>query len=194
MVSFLGVPNFEYIGGGIGILIFIALIWWILGKTRQGRIGEEQQEERETDRLKNDEVVVEATQRDEKKQCKKLNNLFSDIMIILREGNNTLAEKLYDTRLRISVILAREVNEKMSVRTALQTFNELHALINEFLAELPNNNQINVLVEKIKKRQQRYYQDLIKELEMDDDKKKTLQKLWTQVLDEERGQGKLQAA
>ena len=67
MVEFFGVPYFEYVGGSIGAVIVIALVYWLLGKTRQGRIGEEQEEERETERLKYDEAVAEATQRDEKK-------------------------------------------------------------------------------------------------------------------------------
>ena len=196
MADFFGIPNIEYIAGVIGIIFVIVIIYWILGRTRQGRIGEEQREEMETNRLKNDEAVVEATQRDEKRQCKIIDDLFSDIMIVLRNSeNNSLTHELVSIRQQISLILLSEISEKMSVNTALQTFTELHALINEFLVKLPNDSQkINELVGEIKKRQQKYYQDLIKELEMDKDKKKQLQKLWIQVLDEERGQGKLQAA
>ncbi len=194
MAELFGIPNIEYIGGGIGILIIFVLIWFAL-KGRSGRLGEERAEENETVQLLKDERVVEKDERDEKKQCKILDGLFSDIMIILRNsGNSNLADQLMDKRMRISKILKDELSEKMSVKTALQNFYELHALINEFLAKLPKDNpQINMLVEEIKKHHQRHYKDLIEELNMDRDKMKQLKKLWAQTLDEERGQGKLQS-
>ena len=82
------------------------------------------------------------------------------------------------------------MSEKMSVQNALQAFKELHALINDFLSKLPNDNpKINKLVEEIEKRQKRYYEDLIIELNVDEDKKKILRKEWKQVIDEEQGTG-----
>ena len=188
------VPN-GYIGGTVGGVLVLFLIWYLF-RSQGGRLDEEKQEERETERLEIDEKIVEATQSDEKKQCIVLDKLFSEIMLILRKsGNNTLADSVLSMRTQISKILSKELNEKMSVKKALQTFTNVHALINEFLAKLPNDDQqINMLVEEIKRHQQDYYKDLIKELEMDEIKKKQLQRLWTEVLDEESGQGKLQAA
>jgi len=56
-------------------------------------------------------------------------------------------------------------------------------LINEFLAKLPNDNRkINELVEEIKKHQKRYYDDLILELNMNEDKKEQLRRLWKRLL------------
>ena len=40
----------------------------------------------------------------------------------------------------------------------------------------------------------RYYKDLIKELQMDRDKKARLKKLWVETMDEEKGSGNAQAA
>ena len=183
----LDIPNF-YIGGAVGGVFIIFLIWFLL-RSKGGRLGEEKEEERETNVLKNEEKIVEAVEEDEKKQCTILDKLFSNIMINLgNSGNNALAEEVLWRRERISVLLTREMREKMSVKDALETFKELHPLIDYFLAKLPNNNQqINTLAEEIKKHQQSYYQDLIKELEMDEIKKKQLRKLWSQFLDEENG-------
>lgn len=194
MVVLAGIPNAEYYLGGLGLVIAVIVIWRIISRS-SGRLGEERQEERETRELEGDERINEKIQKDEKKQCRTLDNLFSDIMIILRNsGNKVLADNLSSTRQQISLILLREISERMSVKTALQTFKELHALINEFLAKLSNDNQqINVLVEEIKKHQLSYYQNIVRELEIDEKKKKTLQKLWTQVLDEEAGRGQLAA-
>jgi len=86
--------------------------------------------------------------------------------------------------------LLAEMSEKMSVQNASQAFKELHALINDFLSKLPNDNpKINELVEEIEKRQKRYYEDLIIELNVDEDKKKILREEWKQVIDEEQGTG-----
>ncbi len=178
--------NFLYIAGAVVIGL---IVWYIIKNFKSGRIAEERQEERETEQLELYEERAEAAEKDEKKQCKILDNLFSDIMIILRNsGNNILADRLSGARQRISKILLAEMIEKMSVKTALNTFRELHALINEFAAQLPTNNQqINGLVEQIRLHQKRYYQDLVKELEMDENKKKELTELWKQVIDEEQG-------
>lgn len=182
----------SYIGIGIAAVIAIGAIWYFL-KRNTGRIAEERQEVKETDQLKKDEVAAEAAEIDEKKQCKILDYNFSDIIIILRKsGMGETAEKLMESRMQISSILNSLGTEKMSVRKALNTFKELHLLINEFLSHLPNNNpDITKLVAEINSHQQRYYQDIIKEVQMDEEKKKLLQKLWTQVLNEE---GQLQAA
>ena len=143
-----------------------------------------------------DEKEAEISEKDEKKQCFILDGLFSEIMIILRKsGMVETADKLMEPRKRISYILRSLENEKMNVKKALQTFQELHALIKEFLSHLPTDNpKINSLVEEINGHQQRYYQDLIEELRMDEKKKAILKELWAQVLDEESGSGQLKAA
>ena len=186
----------DYLTGGnlllfLGIVVLGVIIWYLIKSFGSGRIGEERQEERETEGLERDEKTAEKAQKDEKKQCKILDNLFSEIMTILRNsGNKILADQLSGTRQRISKILLAEMSEKMSVQSALQAFRELHALINDFLSKLPNDNpKINGLVEEIKKRQKRYYEDLIIELNVDEDKKKILREELKQVIDEEQGTG-----
>jgi len=95
-------------------------VWYIIRHFQGGRIGEERQEERETERLEQDEKEAEKAQKDEKKQCKILDNLFSGIMKIFRNsGNSILADQLSDTRQRISKILLAEMKEKMSEQRAL---------------------------------------------------------------------------
>ena len=81
------VPN-GYIGGTVGGVLVLFLIWYLF-RSQGGRLDEEKQEERETERLEIDEKIVEATQSDEKKQCIVLDKLFSEIMLILRKSGNT---------------------------------------------------------------------------------------------------------
>ena len=168
--DYITASTFFYI---VGAIVIGLIIWYIIRHFQGGRVGEERREERETRRLEQDEKEAEKAQKDEKKQCKILDDLFSGIMVILRNsGNNILADQLAGTRQRISKILLAEMSEKMSVQNASQAFKELHALINDFLPKLPNDNpKINELVEEIEKRQKRYYEDLIIELNVDEDKK-----------------------
>ena len=186
--DYITASTFFYI---VGAIVIGLIIWYIIRHFQGGRVGEERREERETRRLEQDEKEAEKAQKDEKKQCKILDDLFSGIMVILRNsGNNILADQLAGTRQRISKILLAEMSEKMSVQNASQAFKELHALINDFLPKLPNDNpKINELVEEIEKRQKRYYEDLIIELNVDEDKKKILREEWKQVIDEEQGTG-----
>ena len=186
--DYITASTFFYI---VGAIVIGLIAWYIIRHFQGGRIGEGRREEQETRRLEQDEKEAEKAQKDEKKQCRILDDLFSGIMVILRNsGNKVLADQLSVTRQRISKILLAEMSEKMSVQNASQAFKELHALINDFLSKLPNDNpKINELVEEIEKRQKRYYEDLIIELNVDEDKKKILRKEWKQVIDEEQGTG-----
>lgn len=131
-----------------------------------------------------------------KKECRTLDNLFGSIMIILRRtGRNEIADKIYRNKFSIGYKLRNLGSEKMSVNTALQTFRELHASINELLSNLPtDDSQINSLVQQIKVHQQTYYRALITEAMMHQNEKNLLSKLWRQEMDEERGSGQLKAA
>ena len=195
MVKLLGIDNVEYVGGTIVFLVLFYIIFrWFMG--RGGRLSEEREEERETISLLEDEKKDERAQKDERNQCYILDGLFSEIMIILRKsGKNEIVDKIMESRKRISYMLKNLGREKMNVQRAFQAFRELHTRINEFLSHLPNDNQkMNSLVEQIKAHQQAYYKDLITELTMDESKKARLKKLWSEFIDEERGQGQTQAA
>lgn len=185
----------SYIGIGVTVAVAIGVIWYFM-KRGTGRAAEERQEEEETRQLELDEKEAEMSEKDEKKQCFILDGLFSEIMTILsKSGMVETADKLMEPRKRISYILLSLENEKMNVKKALQTFQELHALIKEFLSHLPTDNpKINSSLEEINGHQQRYYQDLIGKLRMDEKKKAILKELWAQVLDEESGSGQLKAA
>ena len=204
MVEFFGVPNIEYIGGVIGVVIAVTIIWYLL-RRKTGRLAEEVQEERETEQLKKDEIIVEAAQRDEKKECNKLRKIFEEIVVLaknvdpdfyIREHQfSGLNVRPYQLKDNIDLALNRLMDEKMSVEVAMETFKLLHASINAFLSCLPRGyGEIDRLVRLINEHQNRYYKDIIKELQMNRVKKEILKKLWRNVLDEERGRGVPKAA
>ena len=185
----LDVPNL-YIGGAVGGVFVLFLIWYLF-RNRGGRLGEEKQEEQETERLKSDEKQAEAAQRDEKKACVKMIKIVRQIQDILRKGGmGEVYDRVLSESASISVMLVRMRDEKMSVKRAVETFKELHAKLNEFIAKLPKDNKtISGLVGQLIYYQKREYSDLIKELQMDNDKKVMLRRLWNQETDEETGTG-----
>ncbi|MEK6892192.1 MAG: hypothetical protein AABX25_03335 [Nanoarchaeota archaeon] len=184
------VPNL-YIGGAVGGIFVLFLIWYLFLRGQGGRLGEEKEEERETERLETDEKTAEQAQKDEKKACVIMIKIVRQIQDSLRTGGRG---EVYDQVLSesgsISVMLWRMRDEKMSVKRAIETFKELHAKLNEFIAKLPKDNKtVNGLVDQLLYYQKREYSDLIKELQMDNDKKDMLKKLWVQETDEETGTG-----
>ena len=195
MVMVLGVPYAEYIGGGI-VLAVIFFFIWVLLRSKGGRLAEEHEEERETEKLEEDEVTAEKAQKEEKKLCIKMDNHINDALKILRKGGRG---EVYDKVLPIassaSIMLRRLRDEKMSVERALDTFKQLHSSLNEFTAQLPNDDsRIVRSITFLRYYQNRYYRDLIQELMMDRDKKIRLKKLWAKTLDEEKGSGSAEAA
>ena len=203
MVVFAGIQNAE-IYGGIGLVIAIAAIIWLM-RSKGGRLGEEIQEEKETRELEKDEVVVEVAQRDEKKECKMLKKIFEEIVVLAKNVDHDfyirehqfsgLNVTPYHLKDNIDLALNRLMDEKMSVEVAMETFKLLHASINAFLTCLPRGyGEIDRLVMAINQHQNRYYKDLIKELQMNQVKKEILKKLWRNVLDEEKGRGVPKAA
>ena len=195
MVTVLGIPYAEYIGGGAALAIIIFIVW-ILLRSKGDRLTEEHEEEKETEKLEEDEITAEKAQKEEKKLCIKMDNHINDALEILRKGGRG---EIYDKVLPIassaSVMLRRLRDEKMSVERALDTFKQLHSALNEFTAQLPNDDSRMVrCITFLRYYQKRYYKDLIEELKMDRDKKSRLKKLWAETMDEEKGSGNAQAA
>jgi len=188
------VPN-AYIGGFIGAIFVLILIWYLF-RGQGGRLGEEKEEERETERLEIDEKTAEKAQKDEKRQCVRMIHLVDQIMDTLRKGGmGEVYDKVLGVSASVHVMLRRMRDEKMNVERALETFKNLHASLNEFVSGLPKDNKaINGLVQQLDYYQKNYYKDLIKEIMMDRDKKATLKKLWNEFVNEESGSGSAKAA
>lgn len=195
MVTVLGVPYAEYIGGGVALAIIIFL-GWIFLRSKGGRLAEEQEEERETEKLEQDEKSVEHAQIEEKRLCVKMNNYINNTLEILRKGGRgEIYDKVLPVASSASVMLRRLRDEKMSVERALDTFKQLHSALNEFTAQLPNDDSRMVRsITFLRYYQNRYYKDLIKEANLDRDKKARLRKIWKETLDEEKGSGSVQVA
>ena len=152
------VPNL-YIGGAVGGIFVLFLIWYLFLRGQGGRLGEEKEEERETERLETDEKTAEQAQKDEKKACVIMIKIVRQIQDSLRTGGRG---EVYDQVLSesgsISVMLWRMRDEKMSVKRAIETFKELHAKLNEFIAKLPKDNKtVNGLVDQLLYYQKREY-------------------------------------
>lgn len=188
------IPNI-YLGGAGGIVL-IVLLWWIVFRKQSGRLGEERQEENQTERLEQDEKQAEKAERDEKKVCAKMEKLVNGINEVLKKnGMGGIYDGLLQQTGSIKVMLWRMRDEKMSLERAIETFKALHANLNQFIEKLPKDNKtINGLVSQLLYYQKREYADLIKELQMDRDKKATLKKLWNEVTDEQSGSGTANAA
>lgn len=197
MVELFGynIPYFEYMAASIGVVIVIFILWFLL-RSGSGRIGEEREEERETERLEEDEKKAESAQKDEKRQCVRMMKLVYQILDILRKGGmGEIYDKVLPLSASIQVMLRRLRDEKMSVERALETFKTLHTSLNEFVDGLPKDNEvISGLVNQLDYYQKNYYKDLIKEIMMNRDKKATLKKLWNEFIDEQSGTGTAEAA
>ena len=179
---------------GIGLIIVVFILWRLFSKGG-GRLGLERQEERETNELKKDELIIEATQRDEKKNCSILERAFYDLLTFAGTVDNQINIRTKNSADIIFLMLKRFREESMGVEQALENFKSFHNSVNEFLALLPRGNQeINRLVSVILNYQEKYYKDLIKELNMDRLKQARLQKLWRQSVNEMRGSGNVKAA
>ena len=189
------IPNF-YLGGGVAGIVIIVLLFWFLFRKPSGRLGEEEQEESQTERLEADEKKVEKAQKDEKKVCAKMRETAQEIERFLRKnGMGEVADQITLDVNAVSVTLTRMQEEKMSLERAIETFKKLHDRLNRMLSKIPQDNlTINGLAQQLLYYQKREYKDLIKELQMDRDKKATLRRLWEETLDEERGSGNAQAA
>lgn len=182
------VPNL-YVGGAIGGVFVIFLIWFLL-RNKSGRLGEERQEEVETRQLENDEKQAEAAQIDEKKACVKMIKIVRQVQDILRTEMGELYDRTLSESSSINVSLTRMRDEKMGLNRAIEIFKVFHAKLNDFIAKLPKDNKlINGLVDQLLYYQKREYIDLMKELKMDENEKAELKKLWKQVNDEETGTG-----
>src|SRR3989344_2193162 len=161
MVVILGIPYAEYIGSGIALAIVIFL-GWILLRNKGGRLGEEQEEEVETEKLEQDEKVAEKAQKDEKKQCVKMSEVIDGILETLRKGGmGDIYDKVLSKASSAKIMLWRMRDEKMRVERAIDTFKTLHASLNELIANLPTDNKnIKNLNEQLVYYQKRYYKDL----------------------------------
>jgi len=88
MVEFLGVPNIEYVGYGIGGIIILYILFRIFKSFgRESRITEEEQElgiERQEENLTEKELSME---KKEKKIIKKIVNTLGNIYTSLTEKN-----------------------------------------------------------------------------------------------------------
>lgn len=180
--------------GGVVAFALVILALWLLLRRPGGRLGEEKLEEKETDQLKKDELVVEVTQRDEKKQCKKIRKIIDELWTFASgvEPNFTRdALKISDL---ISLSIRRLESEKMNVQVAMETFRMLHNSINTYISLLPKGiAQIERLVTELNELQRKYYSDLIKETEMHRKDRTELMKLLRQEMDQEKGSGQLAA-
>ena len=197
MVDILGLSfSGLYASYSIGGLFIIGIIIWAIRHFRSsGRVGEERQEERETDILRLDEKRAARAQKDENRQCKILDGFFSDIMLaLLRDERKDLHNKVTGSRQRISKMLHQLRDGRMNVQRTIAAFKILHADINEFISHLPRDNELIIaLINEIQRHQDTYYEDLIQEWRMDEDKKKQIRLLWRQTIDQETGSGELAA-
>ena len=188
--------NYYVIGGIVGSIILVIIAWYFIRGSRSGRISEEYTEEEETEQLEGEEGEVIKLQKDEKKNCRRMDDLFSDIMIILRNsGNNALAEQILKTRMRISYLLSSLKKEKMSLKNTRDSFLELHNLINEFISSLPKDNErINMAVAEIMNYQNNYYRDLVREVAKQRHQLQIVEDLKRKIVDEIQGSGYQRAA
>lgn len=182
-----------YIGGAIAA-VFVIWALWLLLRRSSGRLGEEKLEEKETDQLKKDELVVEVTQKDEKKQCRRIRKIIDELWTLGSSVEPKFGNVASKTSKLIDLSLDRLEREKMNLQVAMETFRLLHGSINLFISYLPKNyGAINRLVAELNEIQKKYYADLIKELEMHRKDKAQLMKLLQQEVDQERGTGQLAA-
>lgn len=174
-----------------GIVAVVLAIWalWLLLRRPGGRLGEEKLEEKETKQLEKDELVVEVTQRDEKKQCRRIRTLIDELWTLGKGVNPDFVVGFTDITSLINLSLNRLESEKMNVEKAMETFRLLHNSINGFISHLPQNyDAINKLVAEINELQKKFYADLIKEINMHQKDKKILMDLWKKEMDQHPGQ------
>jgi len=184
----LGFFSSNYLAGGIGGVIVVIIIVWFLSRRKSGRIGEERQEERETDQLREDEVEAVQDQVEEKRQCHILDGLFTEIITILHRSGVAVSEEIIEFRRRISSLIVSLEKEQEGVEQTLETFRELHSSITMFARILPmGNTEVDAILNKIGEYQKDYYKVLMDEIKMDKDKKERLRKLWTDEMNEEKG-------
>lgn len=189
------VPYFGYVIGGIIIVVVGFLLWrWI--RSSGGRLEENKQEERETQKLEYYERKAEQAQRDEKRQCTNMEIVIEEIIQILkREQMNEIVNEIMPRKNNIEKIIERLRKENMSEEEAISIFRELHLALGGLLEKLRNinNGGINNLLKKLEDYEKNYYRDLVAEISENRNKRAMLKRLWTQVLDEQRGKGQAQA-
>lgn len=196
MVTLLGVPYAEYIGGGIILAVIIFFIWVLL-KSKGGRLAEEQEEERETQQLISYEEGAEGAEKRERKDCTEMEGIIEEIFKTLKSGKmGEVADKMLYQKATIKLMIGRLRKEEMNDERAMDTFRQLHVALNELISELQgsNNNYINKLIQKLMYYQKDYYKNLVKEITENRNKRAVLSKLSAQVIDQEKGRGQLQAA
>ncbi len=181
------------VGGAVAVVLVIWALWLLLRRP-SGRLGEERLEERETDQLKKDELVIEVTQRDEKKQCARIRKIIDELWTLATSTKPNFARGALHISNLIGLSLRRLESEKMNLQVAMETFRMLHNSINVYISFLPKDiDQIDRLVVELNEFQKRYYADLIKEAEMHRKDRAKLMKLLQQEIDQEKGTGQLAA-
>lgn len=194
MVEFPDIPNIGYIGGGVGILVVAYLLWRYL-RNRGSRIEEENKEKKETSIFGNDVQAARKAQKDEQKQIKALQKLFMNIWERLKDTQGGgLSNEVVKSLMTILAKLDNFKKEGVSVEAARKDFQIFYSSVNLLVNQLPTGDKkIMGWIREIKKHESRYYEDILIEIKMDEEKKKILRLLWTHVVDEETGKGKVAA-
>ena len=194
MVEIPGISSIGYIGSGVGILIVVYLLWRYFWREK-GRIGEENLEQGETSILEGDVRTAKKAQKDEQKQIRTLQKLFMDIWQRIRDTQRGgMSNELVESFMIILAKLDNFKKEGMSVEAAQKNFQIFYSSVNHIIDQLPiGDKKIMGWIKEIKKHESKYYEDILTEIKMDEEKKKILRLLWAQVIDEETGRGKIAA-
>ncbi len=75
MIEFFGIPYAEYIGGSIGTLILVIIVWFLIKSSRSGREGIEIEEIKEDRQLFDLDKKILKTEKDEKYETKQIYKL-----------------------------------------------------------------------------------------------------------------------
>ena len=115
--------------------------------TGKSRITEEREEETDTLSIYRDEIRAVDFEKDEKKHCVKLINLFTNIIVLLKQSNEgAIAEQLSGPTQSITNMLERLRQENMGVERAKETFTKLYTSTREFVSKLPKDPEIQRLI------------------------------------------------
>ncbi len=185
MVEFFGIPNIEYIGGGIGVIAIIALIWFLMRRQPGNRPALERQMIGEDKELRNLDMEV---RQDENKIHKTAGDLYDAISQLRGRAEQigiSLAEREGDYRFIVEA-LQLLWKETTNVSTAMELTEKISPMIDRYILNLPVQDQIiRALVSKIPELKTSLRQHIITEYRLLSQKMRLLRKGYQETAQEE---------
>lgn len=165
MVEFFGIPNIEYIGGIGGIILIIVLFWFMIRRSKSGRMGLEREEIEEDKELLNIDKKALKEEKDEKYQAKKLYDLF---LRVHKRSRKIGLKEIVDNRIRYLNFIIRGLNilisEEISVTREKMLMEQINNAINLYLNNFPvQDKKLRKWVPEIRDIQNKLYGDIVTE-------------------------------